>query len=223
MTMRATLLVMTPRALPALLAVSLVLGCTVTTTKADADAPKPNTSADSSDADAPKPNPESEPEPSDPKPARAPVPRAELADCPAEQGTAIANYCTDDGKLAGSWVPVDTLKVPDEVEIIFNAEGPDATKQTSLMIATRGDELYIKQVTCGACRRVLGQGFAGHLSHMSEAQLRELQKQLGLGDDMPVLESTEKWTSFCGDERGKGTLTALASKAESETGTGRGR
>jgi hypothetical protein len=93
------------------------------------------------------------------------------------------------------------------------------------MIATRGDELYIKQVTCGACRRVLGQGFAGHLSHMNETQLRALQKQLGLGDDMPLLESTEKWTSFFGDERGKGTLTELAAKVESEKSSksGRGR
>jgi hypothetical protein len=216
------------RVLPALLAFcSLSIGCTVTT-KPDADAPKPNTSAapsddgelDSSDTDPgePKPDPNEQP-----KVARA-VPAEQLPACPSEQGNALANYCTDDGKLAGSWVPVDTLKVPDDVVVIFNAQGPDASKQTSLLIATRGDELYIKHVTCGACRRVLGRGFMGHLSHMHETQLRELQKQLGLGDELPVLDSAEAWTNFCGDERGKGALTQIASKTEGEAaGGGRGR
>jgi hypothetical protein len=218
------------RVLPALLVLcSVSIGCTgTTTTKADADAPKPNTSAapkedvgpDSSDTDPSEP----EPDPNAPKVDRAPLPRAELPDCPTEPGDAIASYCTDDGKLAGQWVPVDTLKVPDDVEVIFNAEGPDASKQTSLLIATLGEQLFIKQVTCGACRRVLGKGFAGHLSHMSEVQLRELQTELGLGTDMPTLDSAEKWASFASDERGKGALTQIASKSEGETATsGRGR
>lgn len=210
------------RALPALLALcSITIGCTVSTTKADADTPKPNTSAepepDWSDTDPGEP----EPDPNEQPPiARAPA--EELPACPTEQGNALANYCTEDGKLAGTWVPVDLLKVPDDVVVIFNAEGPDTSKQTSLLIATRGDALYIKQVTCGACRRVLGRGFAGQLSHMSEAQLRELQTQLGLAQDLPLLEDAAKWTSFCADERGKAALTQIASKAEGEAG-GRGR
>ncbi|HVI03465.1 MAG TPA: hypothetical protein VM869_32450 [Enhygromyxa sp.] len=220
---------MTRRVLPALLAFcSLSIACTTTTTKGDADTPKPNTDAapsgepepDWSDTDPGEP----EPDPNEQSPVARAMPADQLPACPSEQGNALANYCTQAGKLAGSWVPVDTLKVPDDVVIIFNAEGPDASKQTRLLIATRGDELYIEHVTCGACRRVLGQGFMGHVSHLSEDQRRELQTRLGLDGAMPVLDSTEAWASFCADERGKGALTQIASKTEGEAASGgRGR
>ena len=170
--------------------------------------------ADTSDTDPPEPN---EPDPNETQVARAPT---DLPACPTEQGT--NDYCTEDAKLAGSWVPVDTLDVPDTVTILFNAEGPDASRQTSLMIAVQGEQLFIRHVTCGACRRVLGQGFSGWLPHLSEVQLRELQTRLGLGTDTPLRDSAETWTSFCGDEQGKAALTQLASKTEGETG-GRGR
>lgn len=204
------------RAVPALLV--CLLACTTSNSKVDADEPKPNTtvSADSSDTD---------PAPTAPDPNEiqaSPSPAVDLPDCPTERGDALANYCTDDGKLAGSWVLVDTLQIPDDVVIIFNAEGPDQSKQTSLMIATHGEALYIRHVTCGACRRLLGQGFSGYPARMSEAQLRAMQTQLGLAEDTPLLDSAEAWARFCEDEAGKAALTKIAGKAEGDAG-GRGR
>ncbi|MFO7565613.1 MAG: hypothetical protein R6X02_23420 [Enhygromyxa sp.] len=209
-------------AAPALLACLLGLACTTSNSKADADEPKPDTSASTNaSADSSETDPgQLEPDPNEIQ--AAPTPAVDLPDCPAEKGNALIHYCSEDGKLAGSWVLVDTLRVPDEVVIIFNAEGPDQGRQTSLMIATQGEALYIRHVTCGACRRVLGQGFRGHPSRMSEDQLRQMQAQLGLADDAPLLDSAEKWASFCEDEAGKRALAEIASKAEGDA-DGRGR
>lgn len=204
--------------LPALLALCSI-GCTTSgtsssTSKADADRPSTgeDPGPDSSDTDSPE-----YVDPGPPIASRAPV--EQLPACPSEQGDALANYCTDDGKLAGQWLPVDLLKLPGDVHIIFTALGPDHSKRSSLLIATRGDQLYIKQVTCGGCRRVLGQGFVGQPSQMSEAQLRELQTRLGLGTELPVLASTEAWASFCAGQPGEHVLTQIASKTEVEAPT----
>lgn len=209
------------RALRALLTVCLLpLACTTSsTTKPDADEPKPSSDADSSvspifsDTDPP--------EDDDDIVRASPTPVVELPDCPPEPEPLVP-YCTEANKLAGHWMPVDMLKIPDGVVVIFNAEGPDSSKQTSLLIATHGDALYIRHVTCGGCRRVLGQGFVGHPSHMSEAQVRALQTQLGLDKDAPLLDSADQWARYCSDPHGKAALTKIAGKAEGEAG-GRGR
>jgi hypothetical protein len=196
----------------------LSLACTTSNTRADADEPRPDTtvSVDWSDTDPAPPEP-------DPHEIRtSPSVALDLPECPAERGGALIHYCTEDDKLVGSWVPVDTLKIPDDVEIRFNAEGPDQRTQTSLMIATRGEALYIRHVTCGGCRRVIGQGFFGYPSRMDASQLRAMQAQLGLGDDAPLLDSAEAWTRYCEDPAGKATLTKIAGKAEGDAG-GRGR
>lgn len=204
---------MLPRALPALLAVCLIpLACTVTTTQVDGNEPKPSSSADTKVADPAEPDPANDDD--DSKPNRVAPPTSELPDCPS--GGSLPSYCTDEGKLAGQWILVDTLKIPDDVEIIFNAENADASNQTSLLIAIRGEELYIKHVTCGACRRVLGQAFTGQLAHMSETQVRGMQTQLGLADDTPLLASADAWQSFCIDDAGKAALAQLAEKSEGD-------
>ena len=191
----------TRTAIASLLAVCS-LSCIVTSTLGDGNEPGPSKADGSDAADSPAPKPNAEP------PVAEPLP-----DCPTDE-SALTVYCTDSGKLAGKWVPVDTLRIPDDVEIIFNAEGPDTVRRSSLMIATRGDELYIAHATCRGCRRVLGQGFAGHLSHMSEAQLRELQTRLGLGVETPLLASNGAWASFCSDETGKLALSQIAADTQ---------
>ena len=142
-----------------------------------------------------------------------------LEDCPSEAGRdQLTNYCTDAGKLAGQWVPVDMLKVPADAEIVFHHKPEGVKEAPELSVALVGQRLYIRQVTCGACRRVLGQGFAGHLAHLSEEQMRAVQAQLGLSEDMPLLNTPDQWRSFASDERGKGALTEIAGKTEGETG-----
>lgn len=212
------------RALPALLVLCLVqVGCTTTSAQVDTDQPKPNSKSDLGDADAdkaPADDADADNKSHEDKPSRAPIAAAELPECPsaADSRSVLVNYCTEAGtetaKLAGAWVPVDTLRIPDDVEIIFNATGSDDAQRPSLLIAVRGDQLFVRQVTCGMCARVLGQGFAGHLSHMSAEQLAAMQTQLGLGDEIPTLTSVEAWTSFASAEQGKATLTTFAGKAE---------
>lgn len=160
--------------------------------------------------EASKPNtPEvvAEPEAQGEPPARAPT--AELPDCPADANV-DDTYCTEDGKLAGRWVPVDTLHPPTSAEIVFEASQPDIQQQPSLTILLDGETIYVKHVTCGSCRRVLGQGFSGALAALSDEQLRALQTKLGLAVDSPLMDSPDAWRSYIGGKPGKAALTELS-------------
>jgi hypothetical protein len=159
--------------------------------------------------EASKPNaPEAviEPEAEGEPPARAPT--AELPDCPADADA--DTYCTDDGKLAGRWVPVDTLRPPTSAQIIFEAAYPDIEQQPSLIIMLEGETLYIKKVTCGSCRRVIGLGFSGELDALSDEQLLALQTKLGLGSRALVLDTADAWRRLATEDPGKAELTELA-------------
>jgi hypothetical protein len=182
---------------------SLLLGCVVHVSDASSgDQPdEPVDAATPSDGSVVT-TPEAEGQP--PTRARAP----ERLDCPADADA--DTYCTQDGKLAGRWVPVDTLRPPAGAQPIFEATLPDLEKQPSLVISLVGATLYIKHVSCGSCRRVIGQGFSGELDTLSDEQLRALQSKLGLAGDSPLLDSPESWRSFCGQDPGKATLTKLA-------------
>jgi hypothetical protein len=148
------------------------------------------------------------PEVANPEVEGEPPTRAEAPDCPADADA--DTYCTADGKLAGRWVPVDTLDTPPGVQPVFEAQHPDHEKQPSLVITLDGGTLYIEQVTCGSCRRVTGWGFSGELEALSDEQLRALQTKLGLGREPPPLDSAEAWQSFCSQDPGKATLTKLS-------------
>jgi hypothetical protein len=150
--------------------------------------------------------PEAEGEP----PARASVP--ELPDCPADADA--DTYCTEDGKLAGRWVPVDTVNPPASAVAVFEALHPELEKQPSLVIKLDGETLYIEKVTCGSCRRVIGQGFSGQLDVLSDEQLRALQTKLGLGREPPLLDTAEAWRAFAGQDPGKALLTKLSTAVD---------
>lgn len=157
-------------------------------------------------------------DPADPdSPDSEPPPRAETAptglpDCPAEPGD--DSYCTRDGKLAGQWVMADQLRIPAGAEIIFEATHAEAERQPGLTVAVDGDDLYIKQVTCGSCARVMGQGFHGALSSMREEQITAVQARLGLPADSDPLTSVDRWRRYCIDGAGSEALTALSTRNE---------
>ncbi len=142
-------------------------------------------------------------------------PGAELPDCPAEAATrtVFENLCTPTGKLAGQWRAVDTLGIPADAEVIFEWAGPTSPRP-SLTIALRGDELWIGHVSCGDCRRVLGEGFAGHIGQLSKDQMLAVQERLGLGQDVGVLSSPEAWRSFVASDSGRALLEAIARDPE---------
>lgn len=132
----------------------------------------------------------------------------DLPDCPADADA--GTYCTADGKLAGRWVLVDMLRPPTSAQIIFEAKHLDIHQQPSLVILLDGETLYIKAVTCGACRRVMGNGFAGVLTALSDEQLRALELGLGLAADAPLLDSAAAWRGYVDSEPGKTALTELS-------------
>jgi hypothetical protein len=178
---------------------------TVATNEPHESNSRPNSTADVEPEPEPKPDPVE-----DPKPDRAEPTPVDLPVCPAESEHPF--YCDAHKQLVGSWMPVDHAKVPDDVEMIFEAEGGN-TDQSRLWIGISGNTLYIRHVTCGACRRVMGLGFIGHLDHMTSDQQRAVQKQLGLPDSAPLLETTEAWAVYAKTEAGIAALTEIAKKA----------
>lgn len=139
-------------------------------------------------------------------PMRASAPQA--PDCPADADA--DTYCTHDNKLVGRWVPVDTIRPPAVAETIFQSAPTDVEQQPSLVIALDGETIYIKKVTCGNCRRVIGQGFMGDLSALSDTQIRDLQDKLGLGREAPLLDTAQAWRSYVSNDAGYAALTKLA-------------
>jgi hypothetical protein len=156
--------------------------------------------------DGPGPGAVADPEAEGTPPTRAGTPQA--IDCPADADA--DTYCTDDKKFAGRWAPVDTVRPPAVAETIFQAKHTDIEQQPSLVIALDGDTLYIQKITCGSCRRIIGQGFSGDLAAMSDAQIRDLQDKLGLGSEAPLLDSAQAWRSYVSDDAGYSALTKLS-------------
>lgn len=137
-------------------------------------------------------------------------PHAELPDCPASPGEDM--YCTEAGKLAGRWMMVDMLRVPEDAEPIFEAAPADHQRKPSLRIAVSGETLYLAHETCGSCARIMGQGFEGQLDALNEAQLLAVQARLGL-EGAPAMGSTQQWRDYAAGE-GQAALTELAARSE---------
>lgn len=198
------------RAQPVVLVLCLVtLSCTTTAT---------TTPGDANELDQAEPAAKPEPEPS-PEPSPSAVALPECPSDPLAQGM-LTTYCTEQGELAGFWVPVDTLKIPADAEILFDLEAAEAREQPRLLVALRGEELYIRRVACGACRRVTGRGFAGHLSRLSAAQVAAMQGALGLDEGHPLLDSGAKWVSFTSEPGGQQALNEVLSKVSEEPDSG---
>ena len=137
-------------------------------------------------------------------------PHAELPDCPGAPDEDM--YCTEAGKLAGRWMMVDMLRVPEEAESIFEAAPADHERKPSLRIAVSGETLYLAHETCGSCARIMGQGFEGQLDALSEDQLLDLQARLGL-EGAAAMGSAPQWRDYAGGE-GQAALTELAARTE---------
>ena len=182
------------------LSLSLALTCSSTPEKTE-ETTKP---------DGPGPSEVVEPEVEGPPIARAATP--ELPDCPADADA--DTYCTEAGKLAGRWSPVDTVHRPASAQPIFESAHHDLQKQPSLTISLDKDTLYIEKVTCGSCRRVIGHGFVGSLTALSDDHLRALQTKLGLPADAPLLDSPEAWRIYVTQDPGKSALTKIATATD---------
>ncbi len=102
--------------------------------------------------------------------------------------------CSTRGRVVGIWVPVDAVRgvPPPEAEVIRREPRRDFAPGRELVVALEADRLWIKLITCGACRRVMGVSFVGKLSKLSDEQMRVVQERIGLGDE-PLLASPAAW------------------------------
>ena len=66
----------------------------------------------------------------------------------------------------------------------------------SLVVAVEGERLWVRQVTCGMCRRIMGWSFVGDLPKLGEDQLRAIQTRLGLPASAPTLKTAKDWRDF---------------------------
>lgn len=214
------------RLLPALFGLSLLplsaSGCSVTVNEGSSAKPDAADAGQDGDGAGPGEDGDAADEDGGEGADDGPAPTIETASAtealpPCPEQARGESYCTEDGKLAGEWMPVDMLRVPEDAQVIFEAsEGPTAggSRQPSLTIAVDGEMIYLRHVTCGACRRELGDGFRGQLSAMTAEQTQAMQAKLGLDASMPVLDTAEKWENFASDARGEPALKAIASKTD---------
>ncbi len=105
--------------------------------------------------------------------------------------------CAKDGRVAGVYQPADFLhqSPPDSAEILVESRTPPnlpASRGESLMVALDGQRLWIRKITCSACRRIIGTAFIGELPMMESDDLLKLQRLLSLPADIP-LTSPDHW------------------------------
>jgi hypothetical protein len=135
-----------------------------------------------------------------PPPAKAaelPAPFSRIGGaCGVEDtGGSVSEICDTSGRVVGIFAMVDTVRdaPPQDAEVIREEPRREMTPGRSLVVSIQGDHLWFRLVSCGACRRIMGWVFAGRLSKLSDAQLRDVQKRIGLPDDVPPLHTPDAW------------------------------
>jgi len=143
--------------------------------------------------------------PDDAAPTPAPTEPQPTVDCTG--GPEVVHAYCEGASVVGRWTAVDRMTVPDDAEELFTAAAPGAgsSRGRRLTVAVRGEELFLRLVTCGACRRVLGEAFEGRLDQLDEAQVLHVQETLGLTGE-PAMRTAAAWTTFTKSAEGARTL-----------------
>ncbi|MBI5547152.1 MAG: hypothetical protein HY901_25000 [Deltaproteobacteria bacterium] len=168
-----------------------------------ADRPLASTAADRARAPVPSAGPDAEvhdPLPRDEVFVPDPVGRSGLGQpCPggADSGldrTYLAVFCDESGRISGVVMPVDVLHgvPPPRAEVLHEHPDPRDVPGQSLTVAVEGERLWIRRVTCGRCRRVMGWSMVGDLPRMRAEDLVQVQARLGLPAE-PVLRDARAW------------------------------
>ncbi len=146
----------------------------------DTPGPMPSTASSSKNAQS-SPPPESLPERIGPL-------GLSCSDVDASRGRQI--HCDGSGTVAGFSAPVDTVTIPSQATVIHRQEG--LPRGGALTVAVHGDLLWIRQVTCGICARIMGWGYVGYPNRLTSQQLAEIQKRVGASSANP-LRNTADW------------------------------
>ncbi|MBL8684539.1 MAG: hypothetical protein JNK05_35520 [Myxococcales bacterium] len=105
--------------------------------------------------------------------------------------------CAADGSVAVLTGPVDywLARRMRATQTFSNRRQPAAStgQRPSLDISVVGDIVVVEHVTCGACRRVMGQSWAFRPAKASAASLASIQAAAGL-PARPLLQSVSAWS-----------------------------
>jgi hypothetical protein len=139
------------------------------------------------------------------KPAHAPPPDvfARIGEPCAEHdaGDLPGEICGSDGRVAGVFVMVDTAGPfpPESAERIRHEPRVQFAPGHELEVALEGERLFVKNVSCAACRRVMGRAMVADLARLDDAGLRIVENVTGLPSDAPLLRDAEAWRKFYRD------------------------
>ncbi|APR79017.1 Hypothetical protein A7982_04364 [Minicystis rosea] len=108
----------------------------------------------------------------------------------------LNRFCDTAGRVSGVIMPVDVLEgvPPAGAEILATDSEPGHPIKREYVVAldARGTRLWVRAVTCGDCRRMLGWSFVGDLARLEPGDLQTVQGRLGLPRD-PVLKTADAW------------------------------
>jgi len=116
------------------------------------------------------------------------------ADVDTEPGVHLRWYCDARGRVAGVRMPVDTLHVDTSHGRELHAWRDDGSPNGRwLTVRLHGDSvLFLHHATCVNCRRVLGWSYVLRLDRLTDADLAQIQSELGL-PGAPVLRRAAAW------------------------------
>lgn len=191
------------RHLACLLASSLLGACARAPSPRPEPAPRPVVAPASPPPTAPAPR---APAPSQPPPASGVVPAGDAATAALWSGFSgfgkacepsgpIKTACSKTGEIVGAFGAADHVnEAPEGAEIVAQAaKTKDGREAPPSYVATAGDWLFVRVVTCAYCRRILGWSFAGKPSDMQDGDLLQLASRLGVPESEPPLRSTAAW------------------------------
>lgn len=115
------------------------------------------------------------------RPCRAEAPHEEL--------------CGKDGAVAGVIVPVDHAldTPPDSAEMLLGEREAREPRPKETSVGAEGERLWVRAVTCGNCRRIMGWAFVGDLPRLDDAQISSIQKRLGMPPEVGPLRTVSAW------------------------------
>ena len=104
----------------------------------------------------------------------------------------VTPMCDGKGIAVGLWRLLGTVDgVPPEASTTIHARD-GLPRGASLHVAVEGERLWISQVTCGICARIISSAFVGWPAKLNDTQLQKIQQRLGIPQE-PALRSVADW------------------------------
>ena len=110
----------------------------------------------------------------------------------------IRMHCGDDGSVAALEAPVDFhLATKAGATMLHTTAEADATlaaqdaRRPSVRVSATETLIVVEQITCGACRRVLGRAWVLDPARAPASVLTEAQQAASLGE--PLLRTVDAW------------------------------